>query len=725
MALTDAVTGAVSALSGTGVPVSFKLPMPNVLSGFASYTSLFSLHCLSTDQFNFPLQSYRAGKLPPTICSSAFRDPTNRFGTVSEKFDFFITDVNLVGQYGFEKGTGNTNVHSAEFTVIEPYSIGTFMIMMQAAAQNAGYKNYNDAPFLLVIQFRGNTESGQMVNIPLTTKYITCKLNNISMKVTEAGATYTVSTTSWNSAALLDSVKLITNTFNISGKTVQEVLQTGTNSLQKAINAKYKEQKNAGAVSVTDEILILFPSKIGSGPVTLPAEDKKLTADSGTNSTTSADNGRLLNELGVIRNGQTTLLEQKAGCNVIGLAKVGFDLTREGNRRVPDATRVWDAKGKVWSKGDAPIAPDDISFQFQANSDIPSIINQVILKSQYAVDVMDKGKIDQGNGMRPWFRIDTQVYHINTPANMKTTGTTPKLYVYRVVEYLVHSSRFAAPNTPMLGKPGLTNQVAKVYNYLYTGLNTEVRTFELMFENSFYKAFLSDNGTNANGKTNQGRNAVTAKTTGTQLVSVSGGTPPTVPGQETSQAKNNLVRVPTDRNGGNTFADLDPQRIAATLHNALLDGTTDMTNVTVVINGDPYYIANSGAGNYTADESNKLNVTKDGDVSYQKSEVDVIMNFRTPSDIVQSTGLYNRKSNLCAQFSGFYWLTTVESKFSNGDFSQTLHMTRRSGQDFLGVDMNGFPTNKTKTTVTKTDGTTTTMTVDEVRAARDRGEIEE
>jgi hypothetical protein len=256
----------------------------------------------------------------------------------------------------------------------------------------------------------------------------------------------------------------------------------------------------------------------------------------------------------------------------------------------------------------------------------------------------------------------------------------------------------------MLGKPGLTNQVAKVYNYLYTGLNTEMRTFELTFENSFYKAFLSDDGTNSNGKTTQGRNAVTAKSGEKQLVPAQGGTPPKVPGQETSQAKNNLVRLPTDRNGGNTFADLDPQRIAATLHNALLDGTTDMTNVTAVINGDPYYIANSGVGNYTSEPSTDiLNVTADGDVSYQKSEVDVIMNFRTPSDIVQSTGLYNKKSNLCAQFSGFYWLTTVESKFSNGDFSQTLHLTRRSGQDFLGVDMNGFPTNKTVEKRTKAE----------------------
>ena len=43
--------------------------------------------------------------------------------------------------------------------------------------------------------------------------------------------------------------------------------------------------------------------------------------------------------------------------------------------------------------------------------------------------------------------------------------------------------------------------------------------------------------------------------------------------------------------------------------------------------------------------------------------------------------MYDRKSALCEQFSGFYKITTIESKFRGGVFEQTLTVNRRQGQD--------------------------------------------
>jgi hypothetical protein len=147
--------------------------------------------------------------------------------------------------------------------------------------------------------------------------------------------------------------------------------------------------------------------------------------------------------------------------------------------------------------------------------------------------------------------------------------------------------------------------------------------------------------------------------------------------------------------------------------------------------GDPYYLAQSGTGNYTAQPTEFYNLNDDGSVSYQNGEVDIIVNFRTPVDINQTTGLYNfggKSENAPVMgFSGLYKVNTVTHKFSKGEFSQTLVGQRRPQQENPKPPIKpGQDFSTTKTVVTNSsNGSTAVMTPDEVRAARDRGEIEE
>jgi hypothetical protein len=47
----------------------------------------------------------------------------------------------------------------------------------------------------------------------------------------------------------------------------------------------------------------------------------------------------------------------------------------------------------------------------------------------------------------------------------------------------------------------------------------------------------------------------------------------------------------------------------------------DMINLNLTILGDPYYLATSGTGNYTATATNFQNLTSDGEMNYQNGEV--------------------------------------------------------------------------------------------------------
>ena len=135
-----------------------------------------------------------------------------------------------------------------------------------------------------------------------------------------------------------------------------------------------------------------------------------------------------------------------------------------------------------------------------------------------------------------------------------------------------------------------------------------------------------------------------------------------------------------------------------------------MIDLNMQILGDPYFIAQSGAGNYTAQPTQFHNLNDDGSVSYQNGEVDIIINFRTPIDINQSTGMYNFGPNTdtapVMQFSGLYKLTNISSVFSGGTFKQTLVGYRRPMQESTKPELKpseSFTVNNTVPDPTATD----------------------
>jgi hypothetical protein len=119
-----------------------------------------------------------------------------------------------------------------------------------------------------------------------------------------------------------------------------------------------------------------------------------------------------------------------------------------------------------------------------------------------------------------------------------------------------------------------------------------------------------------------------------------------------------------------------------------------MINLSREIMGDPYWIVNSGMGNYTSQPVVGVkDLNLDGSVNWQNGEVDIGIYFRSPLDINQGTGLYDFKSantfNLVKAgkaaptiaFTGLYKITQVTNVFKGGRFTQTLLGYRRPLQE--------------------------------------------
>ena len=675
--LSAGVGNILSSLSAGIVPSDAKLPMPNVLHSYASYNYIFSLTCLDLNSFNFPNDSYMAGRMNPLIFKGANMDPNNRINTVAGKFDFFIDNVTLVGQYGFEKGTGNTNSTNLEFQVIEPYSMGMFMMACQQAAYEQGYDSYTEANFLLTIEFKGIDQAGNPKTVPGTKKFIPFTMNNMTFKVTSAGSVYSIIGVMANAGGMTDSYKIIPSDIAITGKTVQEILQTGENSLQVVANARFKQMKDDKQVTVPDEILILFPTDIaskGGGDYQIPEESSSTATTSGSISSTA-----LFNKLGVTRSGTHSLLVQDTGsCNALGKASLGFDATRPGEKPMTNAQSYYDETRGTFVRGKNIAPPGQVVMTFGQSSDLINVINQVLIKSDASKAALDPKQLSK-EGMRPWWRIDTQVYHIGTNANDDTSGQVPKLIVYRVVPYQVHASRLLPPNAPAPGVEQLKKQCAKQYDYIYTGKNVDILRFDIDISQTFYNPTLADGGKRTgDAKTAEGESSQTDNNPDGNIRQPKGSKPPRF--AQPSASRPTLINTSSDGKGG-TKGETQANRVARMFHDSLLAGQ-DMMNINFDIVGDPYYIANSGMGNFTDSPTQLINVTKDGNINYQTGEADIIINFRTPTDINQATGLYNLKdTKMIQQFSGLYKITTITSTFSKGQFKQNLKCMRRPGQD--------------------------------------------
>jgi hypothetical protein len=669
------VTGLLKSLGGS------KLPLPNILSKYTTYNYIISLGVLTEKDINFPDTNYMAGKSFPLICKSANADPYNRVQTAYGKFDFFIDNIILQHQMGWDKNN-NSNVTNIKFDLTEPFSMGMFLIACQTAAYQCGWKNYRDAPYVIKIEFRGNNP-GSMVTVPNTTRYIPLKLTNTAMTVSEKGAKYACSGIAWNASAFSTRTANLSTDTSIKGATVQEVLQTGPKSLQSVLNARELELKKDGTVEEPDEYIILFPTDPASSATPAGAGDSAESTDSATTSTSTTStggSGSLEEKLGVSKSKiNNTLVQPDGVCNALGKASMGYGLDKQGDPAFGSEQKVWDPTNKVWIRANAKSAITEGEFRFAQDSDIPNAINQVLLKSDYPTQALDVAQVN-AEGLRQWWHIDTQIYTKGGSENLNT-GIKARLIVYRVLPYEVSVASTNPPNTAPPGVDNLKKQSVKEYNYIFTGKNTEVLRFDIKFNAAFQSSLASDNFKRGQGVQTAETDSTSTSEKDTDIELPKGNLPSDKLGviPTTSNRKKNISS--TDGQGGGGEEN-EVTRAARIFHDAITRGN-DMLSLNMDIWGDPYYIAQSGQGNYTSKATSFKNLNSDGTVNYQNGEVYVTVNFRTPIDINQATGLYKFSNNSApvVAFSGLYRVTNVTSTFLGGSFKQTLKGQRMPQQE--------------------------------------------
>lgn len=697
----------------TEAPAPIRPKSPNYLEDYSSYNYIFTLACLTREETAQPDRTYRVGNFKKPIARSGGGLGPAKVKTIYEdngRLEYFIDNVQIGSLIAPTDKTRTTNATSISFEVSEPYSMGLFLQTLQIAAQPE-YTNYLDACYMLKIEFLGYNDTFLVPEVvPNSTRYFPLKFTKVDFNVNEGGSKYAVQAIPWNEQALTDTVQSLPVDVTITGKNLVELLQTGPKSLASVVNTRLLEQEKAKQKVKADEIIIVFPDGRTSQNYSFGGDTENnagATTQSGKDSEATGmvkeyDKKKVWESLGqnpsetipedfdayaskilgfVIRRSNLSesikAAQENGSINAVGKSKMITGANTPGVQPFGFAKFQFDTKNKTWKSGGVTISSDFRDYTFSRGTKIERIIEELVLISDYGRQ-LSQAIVSDKQGFIDWFRIDTQVYSIPNKDQTKQSGKDAKIYVYRVLPYKVHSSSILAPTKPGLGYDRLKEEAAKVYNYIYTGLNKDILEFDIQLNNSFFTAVSADDDTKSTNSVKDAQNTTKPEEKPTYAPN-EGGSRTSAQGVAKTAA---ATKTSTGSIGGAVGNESTETRVARTFHEAITNGQADLLTLNITIIGDPYYIADSGMGNYNSQKTQYINITKDGSMNYQDSEVDVIVNFRTPIDYNNEGSMDFPEDTMPVNaFSGLYKVLKVENSFSGAKFTQQLQLIRRRNQD--------------------------------------------
>lgn len=711
-ALSDALGGAFGGLMGG---VGAAGPQKNPLSKFSSYNNIFTFGAIKRESFNDPDSTYRLTG-PDVIVLQSGGSGNRQVRTQLEKAagitgEYFIDDVEIKCLVAPGSKTKQTNATNISFNVMEPYSMGLFLQTLHIAAAQAGYTNYLECVYLLQVDFIGYDDNGRSFKDSNSKRMFPLKLSNVTFDVSEGGSNYEVTAIPYHEIALSDEIQQTQVAVDIKGTTIVDFLQTGPESLATILNTREQEQVKAGNKKIADEYVIMFPNELtsasasGAGKTedTNGATTQSETSEAGAVSEEKKQ--ELFEQLSGIEGGEVPAdfdaeiskilgivvkrsqigesireaAEKEENVNIIGKSKVAKNYLDEGKQMFgkPAFTEDKEKAPGVFQRGNIKISDEGRRINFASGTKIQTIIEEVLLLSDYARRFVTEQP--DTNGMKTWFRIETDLFLIPGNDNVAQTGEGAKVFVYKVVPYKTHVARITSPTTAPPGYVNLRKQAARQYDYMYTGQNDDIINFDIDINVAFFQALSGDMGQLGKTQKTQGSNSLTAALE-TPVHGTSEGDKKNSSSAGISSAKS----VPKTNTGesGSGVAGHPENQIARSFNDAIVNSEVDLVTIEFEIWGDPYYIADSGMGNYGAKNTGGINITSDGTMDYQSSEVDIIVNFRTPVD-TRDEGYMKFPaggSKAVGAFSGLYQVTEVTNTWSANKFSQKLKTIRRRNQ---------------------------------------------
>jgi hypothetical protein len=668
----------------------------NILHSFATFNTLFTLSGVNEQELkshsflNNPVHDIiaRTGGIgKANVTTREFAEPdqednrsleregertrykskySDSINILSRAHDLFIENVNMISTVGPNTERSLGNFTKMEFEVHEPFGI-TFIEKVRAATAINKYLDYQDAPLLLTIEFKGNDDRGNANLMPFkvrkdytkatpVVRKIPILIARVEFDVTEAGAKYNVIAVPYTDLAFDDRYKYPRRVLTTQADNIYEWLNDTKKQLDEQQIKEKDEDKTRQIPDIYD--LRIHPDVVEKGK-------KYDKSKQSTNTAGSVDQMEQFYDMDAEAGTNSTAMpkgSEAQGNPNIAITKYFEDAVRSQLGYQEIANDFWTAYLRGTGGYDETLLKDKVKVANIIQSDA---FKQVLMNNQY-VD---------------WFKIKTTVETPNPDVIDNITKMSPKRIIYEAIPFRIHILKFLPPGVS-LGLVDWSKKVHKEYDFIYTGDNVDVQGLRINYKTAYYMR-----NTRADDRSDTDKGLFThIADSFKEVFGLERDPEPLLP----------LRQYPSTIKGANTMSTntgLDNK--AQQFYDYLTHPEVDMMRIELDILGDPAYLCQDMYLPISKTKKAK-NTTYDLDLdSFNADVYQPIINvrYRLPDDIDEKKGtMFSegldgkalfREENLF--FNGLYQVNKVDSKFNDGQFTQTLHCSRFNNQQGSGA----------------------------------------
>lgn len=624
--------------------------VPNPLHNFASYTYALSLWWLDTDDYNGlanctnvkDAMDYKLTKSYVLAEDSGLYPDQRLPGTGG--LNYYLSDVDILTHVQPATERGQTNDLSCKFKITEPYGSTLLDVLIMYGLERG--VNYIDQPFLLQVEFFGYDDQGNQIPKSQTEIYrkrYPIKISGMKVHIGIEGSTYQCTGVPQSFEAYSSVNCKLPRQINVTGATFKEVLD----ELAKEYNKYYATEVALGHRQFASTLKFDIDKDI---------QDSKVT------------------------NPKTMPLSQVAPSSQdSALGKAPFIFT--AGEDINDIIQRLFAQCSFWADDQLGI------YQVKPDANLGTIVNTYKTTVQSLVQ-----GVDGGGGVST-----------GAAATDISRGKFCYAFTYRIHQHATFGGRHTID-------PGQFSDarrfVTKLYNYTYTGQNTDILKLDINLNLAYYTAVIAY----ANQSGAAQVTAESKKQNQAEYVASSGFalTPSFLINTILPQLKKTRVIAPTRIE--TIVSDMSIQQglrgqsksiVAMDVLKSKQQKTdADMLVIKLDIVGDPTLMKQddwlySPSPNDSTDYNNWHTLSqaefakKYGHLRMDVMPVVIGIQINTPIDADNeylNTGLMfppmTRNGTSSSVFSGLYTTTTINNVFSKGTFTQTINCVRIDNQEY-------------------------------------------
>lgn len=682
--------------------VTYK-PLPNVLHQYAGYTYGLSLHLLTKDEYNDVILKQKFVPNRVLIASAGKYNntpgPTQFIRSPYFSNDFYFDKLTLETVIGMNERTRETNGIKFDFTLIEPYGFTLINNLIdQCNDPTVDSKNYLDMPYLLQIDFYAMNDAGEIVGlVPDITKKIPIRILKMDIKVGVKGAEYVIEASAYNHCAFDHSYADVPVNFEVEARTVAQFFQsteTQTDPTDTSSQRETTTKISATIIGPDGQYTPVNPSLVSPQMI----REVELVKSFGSAMNEHTKDQKTKNKIGA-NDRYFFRFDPNIGNSQFTVDKL---LSPKDTGMIDPDKPVSIAKANM-GRSTADYDPTLRIFQINAGTTVDRILSYVVQMSDF---IQKQVNIPDGENPEAYLRrkaetSDTPLYWFKIIPVIKLGEFDKIRKVWqRDITFYVQSYEIRSIKLRDIGPGGKVEKPVKEYNYIYTGKNVDVFDFDIQFNALAYNAMTMYRDALAdvyNLPVYTEDNKSSNPDTYTGIDSNNNNIVPMILKTQVIDARNRTGSAAV------TAKQVAVADLAQSLHSMY---GADMLGLKLRILGDPQFIKQDDifyppkigeAGTWDP----RL-VSPNGSLSMDTGEVYVLVNFRTPEDVDDQTGLMKFGKNSSSLFSGMYKVLVVTSEFSQGQFTQTLEMVRVPHQDKYDYSANAPKATTTQRTTEST-----------------------